>query len=403
VAAGGYAARVKQGPGPIPLAFYVACSWCWCIGMFFPVFLSVDFGWPGWVVFAVPNVIGAASVGFVLRSPEVARRFAERNRWAVAAFGVVTVLFHVSFLCWFPPTPVLFVERWMLAVVVAGLTALFASMPLGRAAIAAIVLWGLSVGFELAAMATGGDAPALTLPPGSGELPALALAWTAPVIAIGFLACPFLDATLLEARERAGDRGRAVFGWGFGLLFPALILITLSYAGRWIVHGRWSYYTYAHVALQASFTMGVHLRALARMGVVRVRPPSPSAAGLAAVAAVVAGATLLAVGAGWAYSGLSGRGVPAPRLVYDVFMSAYGLAFPAVVVCVAWPRSRGRRGSIPALAVVVALGAPMMWLGAIEGIRWWLGLAAGVVALGSLVGWRAGRAGEQEGPTGVAG
>ena len=38
------------------------------------VYLAGDFGWPSWIVFAVPNVIGAAAVGFVLRAPDAAWR-----------------------------------------------------------------------------------------------------------------------------------------------------------------------------------------------------------------------------------------------------------------------------------------------------------------------------------------
>ena len=39
-------------------AFFLACSWTWCVGMFLPVLLVRNWGIWGWVVFAVPNVIG---------------------------------------------------------------------------------------------------------------------------------------------------------------------------------------------------------------------------------------------------------------------------------------------------------------------------------------------------------
>src|SRR5690242_7362807 len=47
---------------------YLACSWTWCISMFLPVLLVRDYGVWGFVVFAVPNVIGAGAMGWVLRN-----------------------------------------------------------------------------------------------------------------------------------------------------------------------------------------------------------------------------------------------------------------------------------------------------------------------------------------------
>lgn len=47
-------------------AAYLACSWTWCIGMFLPVLLVRDYGVWGFVVFAVPNVVGAGAMGWVL-------------------------------------------------------------------------------------------------------------------------------------------------------------------------------------------------------------------------------------------------------------------------------------------------------------------------------------------------
>ena len=51
--------------------FFCAASWTWCIGMFFPLLLLRDFGWPGLVAFLVPNVIGCAGFGYVLDRAEL--------------------------------------------------------------------------------------------------------------------------------------------------------------------------------------------------------------------------------------------------------------------------------------------------------------------------------------------
>src|SRR6187397_1723561 len=81
-------------------AAFLACSWTWCIGMFLPVLLVRDYGGWGWIVFAVPNVIGAAAMGWILRSGEISRRIVENHRVACLSFSAVTILFHVLFTGW---------------------------------------------------------------------------------------------------------------------------------------------------------------------------------------------------------------------------------------------------------------------------------------------------------------
>src|SRR5262245_60423098 len=77
-------------------AVFLAMSWTWCIGMFLPVLLVRDFGVWAWLVFAIPNIIGAAAMGWVLsaeRSSEIARQ----HRFAMDAFSIVTIAFQVFF------------------------------------------------------------------------------------------------------------------------------------------------------------------------------------------------------------------------------------------------------------------------------------------------------------------
>ena len=85
---------------PILWGAYLACSWTWCIGMFFPVLLMRDFGWAGVIAFAVPNVVGAAAMGWVLRSQESSARFVERHPTALWWFSAVTVWFHIFWIVW---------------------------------------------------------------------------------------------------------------------------------------------------------------------------------------------------------------------------------------------------------------------------------------------------------------
>ena len=92
-------------------ALFLASSWTWVIGMWFPYYLTRDFGWVAWLVFAIPNVIGAASVGLILRpgasrdpatwGPRSSVKLTTQHDIACMAFSVVTIAFQlyvVSFL-----------------------------------------------------------------------------------------------------------------------------------------------------------------------------------------------------------------------------------------------------------------------------------------------------------------
>src|ERR1043165_610938 len=80
-------------------AAYLACSWTWCIGMFLPVLLVRDYGIWGFVVFAVPNVVGAAAMGWVLRDG-ASERIVARHLRALRYFSIVTIVFQIHFAIW---------------------------------------------------------------------------------------------------------------------------------------------------------------------------------------------------------------------------------------------------------------------------------------------------------------
>ena len=52
----------------------------------------------GWVVFAVPNVVGAAAMGWVLRDAAASERVTADHPTACAAFSAVTILFQIMFV-----------------------------------------------------------------------------------------------------------------------------------------------------------------------------------------------------------------------------------------------------------------------------------------------------------------
>lgn len=69
--------------------------------------------------------------------------------------------------------------------------------------------------------------------------------------------------------------------------------------------------------------------------------------------------------------------------IYRVFMSAYGLLFPAILLVALLTRRNDRAVWIASL-VIVLIAAPMYTLGFIVGRDHWLGIGFGAVVLGSL-------------------
>jgi len=387
---------------------FLACSWTWCIGMFLPVYLVRDFGWLGWVAFAVPNVIGAALVGRVWRRPGSSEAFVARNEGVMRAFSAWTVLFHIAFLGWFlAAISDSFLDDWAAGGVANGLILIGAMLlgglgSRGLTRVAAITLL-LSLGLVIGALATGST---FGRPPASGALPASALAMAFPVIAFGFMVCPHLDLTLHRVRrELPGPTGTAAFGLGFGVLFLGMIVITLLYAAN-LSRGTVSLYIVGHIVGQSLFTMSAHLRELFERGVLfsAARPPRSAdrarqrtaiTASVSTLSVVMAILVAVAIAEWWIPPRIQ-PGFSSREMLYKIFLGAYALVFPAWawLVSVRWGASRRWRVSVWALVMLVA--GPCVWMGMLQGsilgepTRWyWLLPPAAALALASALPlWR---------------
>ncbi|GJM19603.1 MAG: hypothetical protein DHS20C14_18160 [Phycisphaeraceae bacterium] len=391
---------------PLGWAFYLACSWTWCIGMFLPVLLIRDFGAWGYVVFAVPNVLGAAAMGWVLRSREQARRLAHTHREAVALFSVVTIAFHAYWLAWaamWIRGVVLLPQTAWLGIVVGAIALVIVLGVLlrrGPVRAPAAIIWLISIGVLISALA----APADAIAPATSHFvqaragaPGADVLWLAPVCLFGFALCPYLDGTFLLARVRTSAAGaRAAFTLGFGVLFAAMIALTFVYAGLFASMTDHDPATVpqiapwlgallvAHLLAQAIFTVEVHHERLDK-GAQSTAPPRANALLMPLV--------IVAVLAGLFQNMLPMVGDMFPgEVIYRVFMSAYGLLFPAYVWICMIPTRDGHAGitgvrgraKLIALAIAVVVAAPAYWVGFIVGHDMWLGAGLGVVLLARL-------------------
>lgn len=376
-------------PGPFHVvgwAAYLACSWTWCIGMWLPVILVRDFGWWSFPAFAAPNVLGAAAFGWALSRPGTSEGVVRAHGGAIRAFSIVTAAFQAFFAAWllapsvasFPTIPgAVFAGVAAITILIAQRGAMLEwSIGLLVASIAAgVVYLGRYEGWRIS-----------PLPPAShpGDL-----AWLMPVCALGFGLCPYLDGTFHRARQAlAGSRGTAAFALGFGVFFAIMIALTLAYAPAALARagaGGAAPDTLAlplrvHMALQLGFTLAVHAAEMVVLS--RGWRIAPVLAGL-----------VLAAGGAWValrpgdVPFLARAGLGAPEVVYRLFMSAYGLYFPAYAwICMipGWTTPpTHRRWTAFAFASLAA--TPMFWLGFIERQHAWLGPGVLVILAAKLL------------------
>lgn len=359
--------------------------------MFLPVLLVRDYGPWGFVVFAVPNVIGAAAMGWVLtrRSSQAA---VAAHRHACAAFSIVTIAFQITFfaimlpklgdvLAGQPPRRIS-----AISIVVAALVAAVAATAGFARRSTAVVMWLISAASLVAFLSHAGW-PTL---PHTPVRPETDLAFLAPVCAFGFLLCPYLDLTFHRARQAADRAGPAAFGFGFAVLFLLMILGTLAYFGPALA---WLQSRPApEIAL--AIPLGIHLIGQLAVTVAYHADEYDAAYDRrrrTRLVGMFAGAALLAAAVAAVRLDLFGVDISAREVVYRLFMSFYGLVFPAYVWLCMIP-ARGRCGpaeapSRRALAVLVSaclLAAPFYWMGFIERQAVWLAPGLGIVLLSRL-------------------
>jgi len=379
-------------------AVFLASSWTWVIGMWFPYYLTRDFGWMAWVVFAIPNVIGAASVGLLLK-PGTSRNPADwvarssvalttKHDIACMAFSVVTVAFQLYVVglllrTYVSPLPVAAPMVSISTAVFVGLVVVFALLPWRASWWAAGIVWLFSVGMALSAEATSDALGAFMLPPSEGIVSVTGDAnglWKlAPAIVFGFLLCPYLDLTINRVRQETPEpTGSMASVLGFGFFFVVMIGMTLGYAGRLISESTMSVYIVAHIAVQAAFTAGVHLRALGRAGgyhkfdlskplTVEGKPSAIRQARLR----LFCFSFLFCFAVFFGNAVLDMReprsGYAASRFWYELIISAYGLVFPAYMYICVVPhvtlRAVRQKTKVLLWAGAVIAATPLFFLG----------------------------------------
>ena len=219
--------------------------------MFLPILLLRWWGWPGFVAFAVPNILGCVAFGYVF-TPETSRRFVTRFAPSIRWFAWVTIAFQSWFGAWADRrlgmqgllgTSVNWFDVCRL------LPLLFFMFPGGgrfwtlagtTCAVASFVFFAQS------------GLGALNDPPVVGSLTSMSLAWAAPFMAFGFLLCPALDPTFHRALQQSPSRHSFAV---FGVAFTAQLIFAASTfnAATGIMMLAWP--IAAQIVVQTTFTM----------------------------------------------------------------------------------------------------------------------------------------------------
>ncbi len=336
---------------PYAWALYLGSSWTWIIGMVYPAYVLRDYGVWGFVAFAVPNVLGAAAMGFTLKDAQASQRMTEQHRPALRLFSEVTMAFHVFVVLWLGLR--VFGEWFvlMLPPVAAALFMLDARLRKG-AWLAAGLTTAISLGVIALSAATA--RAELALPSGPPALTELDLWLFLPASLFGFALCPYMDLTFHRARQSTTPSGgRTAFALGFVVVFCTMIVFTAAYSRAILPYlsfdhvlgaapeplianteqaqtrslGPLANLLFAQLFIQIAFTLAIHLREHLRFGQTKAVP-------LRAFAA-------LAIGAGLGVAALSPN--VAGETVYRSILLLYGTALPGyVLLCVIPPIRRQR-------------------------------------------------------------
>lgn len=299
---------------------FCANSWTWCIGLYLPVLLIDRFGWPGFIAFAVPNVLGCTAFGYVIKHRARSEAMVARHGAAMTWFSITTVAYHMFFVVWLLAELVAMPDdfEWVplaAATIVLALGAVLSFLPNRD------WLWlsALVYAVSLAAVFAAGFA-ALETVKWRGAMPQSQLAFITPLLLLGFLLCPYLDLTFHRAVRNAPSRHAFSF---FGAAFTVMIVLTcLLWFEQEDARGRvLPPLVLAHILAQIVFTVGAHLREIRLSSAIT----DSARRGLAMIAPIAA-APLLYLG--WWFSESGGIG----QTIYLSLLMVYALVFPAYVL-----------------------------------------------------------------------
>ncbi len=321
--------------------------------MFLPILLMHRYGWLGFVVFSIPNVLGCAAFGYVVKTPERSKELVEKYKTAITLFAIVTITFHIFFIAMIAGIHYSSGSFWIpIVILLAG--ACLALLPTRCWPILAALLWCFSLIAGLTLL------PFTPIP--DGVRPWQDALWLLPITTFGFFLCPYLDPTFHRALQCSPSKHS--FGV-FGVTFAIMIGVTCLYndsvlTGISVLLG-------LHLGLQSIFTIGAHIKEGLRIEAVNRK-----------WIFILLGcfASLLAIGiahrpGSWLADSLND---------YLRFFVFYGLIFPGLVAIFMFTGRKFTPIRVALFFLVALLSMPLLEIGYI-GNQAWLSVLPIVVLL----------------------
>ncbi len=330
--------------------------------MFLPIILLRDFGWPGFLVFAVPNVLGCAAFGYVLRDAGRRAELLQRHERAAVLFSATTIAYHMFFMAFLvtmiargAPQATLVAMALPAGVYLAGYG--FSWIPHRAWPAAAALLYAGSI-----AIFTGVGTTSLSETPWSGTLTATDLLCLAPALVFGFALCPYLDLTFYRALDASPSRHAFAI---FGIAFIPILLLTVAYRQSFTQP-----LVVAYITVQATFTVAAHMREI------RERSAPGARGARSALLLIPAAAVALVL--------LPGDG----ENTYLRFLGFFGLLWPAYVLVFMARRSpiAPRSAELIGWATAMIAFFPVYEVAFVHRITWPAGIP--VAALLAWWAWR---------------
>ncbi len=294
-------------------SFYLACSWLWCLGGFFPLILGRDYGWPALAAFTVFNVGGAISMGYYFKQRAQQQTFENKHKPAIAVFSYVTIAYQLFFVAWLG---VAVDQPMLLAAVLAIAFVIYHSK--GVITYWALAFYLLSIGLFIGFL--GSDWPPVDLS-ARGYWPHTLLP-----LAIGFIFSPYLDITFHRA-YRDSSNPKLSFTIGFGILFLTLLGFVFCYAGslgdvffNQAIPAAIIYPVIGFLILQIAFTIAAHCSELSTQQYLK---PSLLVSTIGAFSVIAVGLLTLVKDTIIPWGDL-----PLEETLYKSFLFFYSLVFP---------------------------------------------------------------------------
>lgn len=351
--AGGYLSLLNS----FQYGFYLACSWLWCLGGFFPLILGRDYGWPALAAFTIFNVGGAMAMGFYFKNREKQQAFEQQHKPAISIFSYITIAYQIFFVAWLS---LVIAQPALIVAVLVISYGLYLSK--GFITYWALLFYLLSIGLFVTFM--GSDLPPIDIT-AKGYWPHALMP-----LAIGFIFSPYLDITFHRA-FRDSDHPKLSFMLGFGLLFLSLLAFVFYYANSLgdiffdqAIPAAIIYPVIGFLVLQIAFTISAHCSELCTQQYLK---PSLLAVCIGLFSSVSLMLLMLVEDMSIPFINSS-----IEEIIYKSFLFFYSLVFPLYLLL-------GK--STPTFVWVLAICTPAYSVGFLVGDEYSFGLTIGVVIM----------------------